>query len=146
MIERAVNAAWVLIGALGARMAWDLGVVGPSGPDSGLFPFIASIGVLAGGIALMLAPAQRATGVEWPDRSGWVRLGGVALGLATIALALPRAGFVVSGLATMMILMRTVERTGWPQAVLLSCGSVAAVVLVFGRLLGMPLPRGPWGF
>lgn len=146
MIERAVNATWVLVGAVGARMAWDLKLTGPGGPDSGLFPFIASVAVLVGGVALMLSPAQRATGVDWPDRTGWLRLGGVVLGLATIALALPRAGFVASGLVTMLILMRAVERTGWPQAVLLSAGSVGAVVLVFGRLLGMPLPRGPWGF
>jgi putative tricarboxylic transport membrane protein len=146
MTERTLAAVWVLIGAVGARMAWDMGLVGPGGPDSGLFPFIASFGVLAGGLALTLSPRLRADGIEWPDRAGWMRLAGVVAGLATIALALPRAGFVVAGLVTMMILMRAVERAGWLQAALLSAGSVTAVVLVFGRLLGMPLPRGPWGF
>ena len=62
MIDRALAAVWVLIGAVGARMAWDMGLVGPGGPDSGLFPFIASVGVLAGGLALTLAPRLRASG------------------------------------------------------------------------------------
>jgi hypothetical protein len=46
----------------------------------------------------------------------------------------------------MMILLKLVERTGWLQSVALSVGSVAAVIGLFDKLLGMPLPRGPWGF
>jgi putative tricarboxylic transport membrane protein len=146
MIERAVNAVWVLIGTAGVTVSWNMGLTGPGGPDSGLFPLIASVVVLAGGVLLMLSPRQWATDIGWPDRAGWMRLGGVVFGLATIAITLPLIGFIAAGLLTMMILMRTVERASWLQSVALAAGSVAVVTGLFGHLLGMPLPRGPWGF
>ena len=40
--------------------------------------------------------------------------------------------------------VRTLYRQSTP--VLLANVSVVAVVWLFGHLLGMPLPRGPWGF
>jgi hypothetical protein len=46
----------------------------------------------------------------------------------------------------MLILLRTVEQSSWAMSVLLAIASVVAVVWLFGHLLGMPLPRGPWGF
>jgi len=146
VIERALNATWVLVGAAGAIGAWNMGLVTPSGPESGLFPFVASVLVLIGGLVLLLAPKHRALDVDWPDTVGWMRVGGVVLGLSLIALLLPRLGFAAAGVLTMMILLKLVERTGWLQSVALSVGSVAAVIGLFDKLLGMPLPRGPWGF
>jgi hypothetical protein len=46
----------------------------------------------------------------------------------------------------MVILLRTVERTNWFAALALALGSVVAVLWLFGHVLGMALPRGPWGF
>jgi putative tricarboxylic transport membrane protein len=91
-------------------------------------------------------PQHRALDVDWPDTVGWMRVGGVVLGLSLIALLLPRLGFAAAGVLTMMILLKLVERTGWLQSIALSVGSVAAVIGLFDKLLGMPLPRGPWGF
>jgi putative tricarboxylic transport membrane protein len=102
--------------------------------------------VLAGGAALMALPKHRAVDIDWPAPHGWMRVGGVVAGLAAIAFLLPRTGFAFAGLVTMMILMKLVERATWAQAVTMSVASVAAVIGLFGKLLGMPLPRGPWGF
>jgi len=146
VIERGLNAVWVIVGATGAKMAWDMGLMGTDGPDSGFFPFIASALMLVGGVALMLMPKHRAVDIDWPDRPGGLRVGGVCAGLAVIAFLLPIAGFALSGVLTMLILMKAVERATWTQAIILSVVSVAAVIGLFGKLLGMPLPRGPWGF
>ena len=100
----------------------------------------------AGGIVLFVGRRHDAGSVAWPTREGWIRLAGVVAGLALIALLLTRVGFVASGLLTMLVLLKWVERSTWVEALLLSVGSVAAVVALFDRLLGMPLPRGPWGF
>jgi hypothetical protein len=67
-------------------------------------------------------------------------------GLAFMALAIPRLGFAVSGAITMMILLRTVEQARWFESVVLSLASVAVVIWLFGHVLGMALPRGPWGW
>jgi putative tricarboxylic transport membrane protein len=84
--------------------------------------------------------------IDWPDRLGLLRVCGVVVGLAVMTIALPRVGFAAAGIATMLILLKAVERTGWVQALALSVASVAAVIGLFDKLLGMPLPRGPWGF
>jgi len=50
MFERSLNAFWIVLGAAAAAYAWTLGVVGPSGPDSGLFPLIAGLIILGAGL------------------------------------------------------------------------------------------------
>jgi hypothetical protein len=100
MFERALNAFWILLGAAAAAYAWTLGLVGPSGPESGLFPLI----------------------------------------------GMPYLGFAATGAVTMIILLRTVEQSSWTASIALALGSVAAVLWLFGHVLGMVLPRGPWGF
>ena len=39
-----------------------------------------------------------------------------------------------------------VEKSGWLFSIALAFISVVVVVWLFGRVLGMPLPRGPWGW
>jgi hypothetical protein len=45
-----------------------------------------------------------------------------------------------------MILLRTTGDTSWLGSIALALASVALVVWLFGHILGMPLPRGPWGW
>jgi hypothetical protein len=71
---------------------------------------------------------------------------GVAAGLAFMAISIPYLGFAVAGFVTMIILLRAVERSGWLFSIALACISVAGVVWLFGRVLGLTLPRGPWGW
>ena len=54
MFERTLNVFWILLGAAAAAYAWTLGLVGPSGPESGLFPFIAALIVMGAGVVLLL--------------------------------------------------------------------------------------------
>ncbi len=95
MLERALNAFWILLGAAAAAAAWRIGLFGPSGP---------------------------------------------------VAIGMPYLGFAVTGTLTMIILLRTVEQTHWFGSVVLAVTSSASVVWLFGHMLGMVLPRGPWGW
>lgn len=146
MIERLVNLTWILLGGGAAALSWRIGLTGPYGPDSGLFPFIAGVLVCAGGVGLMLSRASAASVLEWPDRAGWKRIGGVLAGLAFMAASIPYLGFTVAGVITMLILLRTVEHSSWGSSILLAVVSVAVTLGLFGYLLGLQLPRGPWGF
>jgi len=56
MIERTLNLFWILLGAAAAAYAWTLGIVGPSGPESGLFPFISALIILGAGVVSQLLP------------------------------------------------------------------------------------------
>ena len=47
---------------------------------------------------------------------------------------------------TMMVLLRSVERSSWAGSIALAIGAVVGVMWLFGHALGMALPRGPWGW
>ena len=145
-MERAVNAFWILLGAAAAAYAWTLGVVGPSGPESGLFPLIAALIIMGAGSVLLVRPRTRATAPQFPRGAALRRIAGIVAALAFMAIALPYAGFALTGALTMMILLRTTGDTSWLGSIALALASVALVVWLFGHILGMPLPRGPWGW
>lgn len=144
--ERLLNLFWILLGSAAAWYSWGLGLRGPSGPESGLFPFIASCAIAALGLTLMVMRSTRAQAPQWPDRRGGLRAIGVAAGIALMALGMDKLGFIASAALAMPILLRTIDRASWMETAVLTAASVAAVVLVFGHFLGMPLPRGPWGW
>jgi putative tricarboxylic transport membrane protein len=146
MLERALNAFWILLGAAAAAAAWRIGLFGPSGPESGFFPFIAAIIVLGAGLVLFLRPGARARAPGFPRGAALGRIVGVIAGLAVMAIGMPYLGFAATGTLTMIILLRTVEQTHWFGSVVLAVTSSASVVWLFGHVLGMVLPRGPWGW
>ena len=140
MFERALNVFWIVLSAAAAAYSWSLGVLGPAGPESGLFPLCAALIVMASGIALLARPSIR------PQFPRFARVAGIVAALAVMALALPHVGFAVAGAITMLILLRTTGDTSWSGSLGLALGSVGAVVWIFGHVLGMALPRGPWGW
>jgi hypothetical protein len=143
-VERALNVFWILLGAAAAAYAWSLGLVGPSGPESGLFPLIAALIIMGAGSVLLLKGPM--TTPEFPRGAALRRIAGIVGGLAFMAIALPYAGFALTGALTMVILLRTTGDTSWAGSIALALASVALVVWLFGHALGMPLPRGPWGW
>jgi hypothetical protein len=117
MFERAVNAFWILLGTAAAAYAWTLGLIGTSGPESGLFPLISALIIMGAGIVLIVRPSTRATALQFPRGAALRRIAGIGAGLAFMAIALPHAGFALTGALTMVILLRTTGDT--------SCGSSA---------------------
>ena len=146
MIERALNIFWILLGAAAAAYAWTLGLTGPSGPESGLFPFISALIVMGAGVVLLLRFPNDAAAPDFPRGAALGRVLGVVAGLAFMAISIPFLGFAVSGFITMIILLRTVEKSGWLFSISLALASVVVIVWLFGQVLGMTLPRGPWGW
>lgn len=143
-MERALNAFWVLLGAATAAYAWTLGLAGPSGPESGLFPLLAALIIMGAGSVLLLKGPAAAPAL--PRGAALRRIAGIVAALAFMAIALPYAGFALAGAFTMMILLRTTGGASWPGSIALALASTAVVVWLFGHLLGMALPRGPWGW
>jgi len=136
MFERALNALWILLGAAAATYAWTLGLIGASGPESGLFPFLAGLIIMGAGVVLLLRPLSEHIAPDF----------GVIAGLAFMAISIPFLGFAVAGFITMVILLHTVEKSSWWFSLALALVAIVVVVWLFGRILGMALPRGPWGW
>src|SRR5215472_15156630 len=72
MFERALNAFWILLGAAAAAYAWTLGLIGASGPESGLFPFLAGLIIMGAGVVLLLRPASENIAPRLPARGSAV--------------------------------------------------------------------------
>jgi putative tricarboxylic transport membrane protein len=144
MFERSLNVFWILLGAVAATYAWTLGLTGPSGPESGLFPFIAALIVMGAGVVLLLWTPSLSP--EFPRGVALGRVLGVVAGLAFMAISISYLGFAVAGFITMIILLRAVERSGWVFSAALAFVLVVVVVWLFGHVLGMTLPRGPLGW
>lgn len=145
MVERALNCFWILLGTAAAIHARGLGLFGPSGPESGLFPFIAGLLIAATGIFLLMGKPSTAR-PAWPQGPALWRVTGVIAGLAFLAGATEHIGFAIASAITMLVLLRSVERAGWIESLAITAAAVAVVMGLFGHLLGMPLPRGPWGW
>jgi uncharacterized membrane protein len=63
-----------------------------------------------------------------------------------MAISIPFLGFAVAGFITMVILLRTVEKSSWWFSLAVALVAIVVVDWLFGRILGMALPRGPWGW
>ncbi len=146
MLERGLNVFWIALGAAAAAHAWQIGLAGPSGPESGLFPLIAGVIIAGAGLTLLLRPSSAARAPQWPRGAALGRVAGVVAGLAVMAVGVDYLGFALASAVTMMVLLRSIERSSWIGSIALALGSVAVVVWLFGQVLGMPLPRGPWGW
>ena len=146
MFERALNAFWILLGAAAAAYAWTLGLIGASGPESGLFPFLAGLIIMGAGVVLLLRPLSEHIAPDFPRGDALWRVLGVIAGLAFMAISIPFLGFAVAGFITMVILLHTVEKSSWWFSLALALVAIVVVVWLFGRILGMALPRGPWGW
>jgi putative tricarboxylic transport membrane protein len=146
MIERGLNVVWCLLGLGTMVNAWSLGLLGPSGPDSGLFPMLCGIIIVICGLTLLLRSATYVADPAWPRGAQMWRIAGVTAGLASMAVSLPYVGFAVSSAITTFVLLQAVERSRVVESVILTVTSVALVMYVFGNLLGLSLPRGPWGW
>ncbi len=70
MLERGLNAFWILLGAGAAMASWSLGLIGTAGPDSGFFPLIAALIVLGSGLVLLVRPDTAARAGDLAARRG----------------------------------------------------------------------------
>jgi len=147
MIERAINVIWLAVGLATIANAWRLGMLGSMGPDSGLFPMICGLIITGCGITLVVRPkGNHVERPAWPTKAALSRVLGVLGGLAGMAIILPYVGFAVSGAITTFVLLQAVERSRPVESVVITLVSIGFVMYVFDHLLGMTLPRGPWGW
>ena len=147
-LELAVNAIWLVLGLAVCATSFNLGIIGPGGPDSGFFPLIAGVAMAGGAALLAVLPGERISTDETflpPDGSARRVITVLAIMVAIVA-ALPWIGFAMAAIIGMPLLLRTIGNPGWLFSILFGLASTLAVVFVFDRLLGMSLPRGPFGF
>ncbi len=146
-IERWDRVAGYILLFIGLVTAWSsvhLSMGRFRHPGPGFLPFGLSIVLFILSVGLILTRWKKgATSTPfWPQRT-WLR---PLLGLAILflyALLIGKLGFLVTTLIFLLIWMGLIERLRWLTIVSISLSVTAALYLIFGLFLEVPLP---WGF
>ncbi len=142
------NAVWLLVGVAVCATSFGLGVLGPSGPDSGFFPLLSGFAIAGGAAVLLASRAHAAAEFDpfFPEQTSAQRVLFVLATMVAMVASLPWIGFNLAGILGMPLLVRIVGRPSWVFSIVFGLIATLAVFFVFGRWLGMSLPRGPLGF
>jgi len=117
-------------------------------PGSGLFPLAAA--VLAGGfaaatlVASMADTAAPRVPAEQGQPPSWRRVAAYTGVVLVWPLLLAPAGYLISGAAALLALLRFGESLSWPRTLAFTALTLTASWLLFERLLGVGLPKGPF--
>lgn len=116
-------------------------------PAPGLFPLLVSL-VLAGMAVALLFAAGEAHATAPPGASPAARpkVWWTVVSLLAFWALLERLGFLSTSFLLLVFLLRGIAGQRWRLALATGAGASLASSLVFDRLLGLPLPRGPIGF
>jgi hypothetical protein len=146
MVERIVSLA--VLAASGAYLAGALALpVGTAArPGPGFFPlavgaFAVAVALVWAAIAFRRSPTAPAPSAALPAAEGRRRVLATAAVLVGFCLLLPRAGYPLSAVLFVTVLLRNLGAR-WPAAVATGLVSAAASYYLFGVLLSVPLPRG----
>lgn len=143
--ERALAVAFAALGVLFAVNARELRYMDEFAPGAGFLPFW--LGLLLVGLVIVFVFKTRAPKAdkEAPLRENRKVLV-VTAGLAACVALIDWLGFAVPMAAYLLYLTRGVDRRGWGSSIALSVSTTLCLYLVFRMWLGVPLPKGPWGF
>lgn len=132
-----------MIGIAGAWSSVHLKMGQFRHPGPGFLPFGLSILLILLSLGLIFSRWERDAHPArfWPERT-WLRpLLGVAI-LFFYAVVIETLGFPPTTFIFLVIWMLVIERLRWVTVILISLGTTAALYLIFGFFLEVPLPPG----
>lgn len=130
--------------------SWRMPESATFGPGPGFLPFW--IGVIVAGLAAMLILSAwlRSAGPGgpriFPGKKGLLSVGLVLLALALYTIFMEPLGFLANTLLFVAFLMAVVQREGIKTTAAVAVLTTAALYIIFHTLLGITLPRSPFGF
>ena len=118
-------------------------------PQAGFWPLI--LGVLLALLSLLYfgETLRRRTGkgsLFWAEPRSWKMITLVVVALFVFGFCFERLGYLISFFLLMGFLLRVVEPLKWRWVFLIAVLSSVLSYLIFGTLLGTPLPAGIFGF
>ncbi len=111
-------------------------------PASGFLPLIYGVLLVGLAAAALLLEAQGASDDAAPMSRPLLVIAALAAGIAGIE----PAGFAAAMFLAMFFLFKVAEGLPLLPSLAASACSAAVLTLIFRTWLGVPLPKGPWGF
>jgi len=150
MVERFVPLAIVVVAGFYLTQALALPFGSSARPGAGFYPvlvavFACIVGVVATVKGFLSSPAGPivVAADESADPGARGRVIASVAALAGFCLVMPWIGYPLSALAFVAIVLRRLGGR-WPTALAIAVVSAAGSYYLFGVLLDVPLPRGPW--
>ena len=143
-LDLGLGVFWLMLGVAVCAQSLRLGMIGPFGPASGFFPFIAGL-VLAVSAAVMLVSRDSRVSdgrAFWPTPESGPRVIRIIALLGLLVLIIPYAGFLLTGMLVTPVMLRIAGGAGWPLTLAIGLGAPAAIYFLFVGALDSPLPRG----
>jgi hypothetical protein len=114
-------------------------------PGAGAVPVLLALVLLLCSLAVVAAgaAAPRVAALPWNE---WRHAVAILGACAFMALALERLGYRLTILLTLLTLLAVVERKGWVVAAVFALAFSLGTYFLFGRVLRVPVPQGPFGF
>jgi hypothetical protein len=142
--DRVAGGALTLLAAFVLWESRRLPLGSLTNPGPAYLPVVLALALLGLG-AVIVALGGRApvlTAIGWGEgRHALLILGACAFA----ALGLERLGYRLTMLIMLAYLVGVVERRGWLTAVVFAAAMAEGSFYLFGTLLRVPLPRGPFG-
>lgn len=139
--------------ALSGFVIWESWRMPPSatfGPGAGFLPFWTGVIVAGLSVILFLTAWFRKVDPEdppvFPGRKALTTVGLVLLALALYTVFMESLGFLANTLLFVAFLMAVVQREGFKLTASVALLTTAGLYIVFHLLLGITLPRSPFGF
>jgi putative tricarboxylic transport membrane protein len=114
-------------------------------PGAGAVPVLLALVLLLCSLAVVAAgaAAPSVAALPWTE---WRHAVAILGACAFMALALERLGYRLTILLTLLALLTVVERKGWIVAAVFALAFSLGTYFLFGRVLRVPVPQGPFGF
>jgi putative tricarboxylic transport membrane protein len=138
------------VGIVFSSLQMKLGTLRAPGPGfifmlTGIIIVVLSLPVFFKALWLQREKKGRKAGAFWANvdlRKLLLSVGS----LFTYSFLLESLGYLITTFFFICFLLRFVERTRWPPALITSIGVAFISYAVFKLWLEIPLPTGPWGF
>ena len=120
------------------------------GPDTGFFPFVIAIGIMGVSIAigirsLILTSRIQDSGEGVKREKNQInvyKISSYAVLTLFYGIFIGKLGFLLASGIFLVLILRYVEKQSWALTLMGALPSIIAAYVLFGVLLGVPLPRG----
>jgi Tripartite tricarboxylate transporter TctB family len=131
--------AVVALGGAALIGSGSLGLGSARTPDSGTWPMLISVVLVALGLALV-ALCRRTSDAETFSRASWLVLAGLATMLVFVAV-IATIGFEIPAALLAFVWLRFLGHESWRTSILTSLSIVLAFYLIFVGALQVPIPH-----
>jgi hypothetical protein len=156
MLKRINNDQWSSAFWLGSGIAICItsihyGIGTLHAPETGFVPLVAGLAIfILALIGFIVSTLKQRGGLQWkspiPEGAKWERLLLTIGTLFAYALLLTPMGFTLCTAIFVTVLLRMGKIYRWPVAITGGIVTALSTYGVFGALLNVQFPKGPWGF